>query len=274
RPCADVASSLLLFLLVARPRLPRRHGHRRGRLALVQHDEVAQDLFVQLQRTLELRQRLRGRAELCDNEIAVRLLADRVGELPLPPVVDRGDLAAAVAGHQRVEAVQLLADGRFGQRRVEDVDDLVVPHGIPPLDWTAPSLRGGAGVCKARKDSDVRGARPPPTAAGQTRAAPASGTGAAGYGARYTLNRKSMMSPSWTTYSRPSLRISPRSRAALSEPASTKSAQLRVSARMKPRSKSEWISPAASGARVPSRMVQARTSFSPAVKKLMRPSRR
>ena len=45
-----------------------------------------------------------------------------------------------------------------------------------------------------------------------------------------------------------------------------------VSARMKPRSKSVWISPAASGAFAPLCTVQARASFGPAVKKVMRPS--
>ena len=42
---------------------------------------------------------------------------------------------------------------------------------------------------------------------------------------------------------------------------------------MKPFSKSEWMTPAASGAFAPMRTVQARTSFGPAVKKLCRPSR-
>jgi hypothetical protein len=39
-----------------------------------------------------------------------------------------------------------------------------------------------------------------------------------------------------------------------------------VWARMKPRSKSVWMTPAACGALVPLRMVQARVSFGPAVK--------
>ena len=39
-----------------------------------------------------------------------------------------------------------------------------------------------------------------------------------------------------------------------------------VSARMKPRSKSVWMTPAACGALVPAVMVQARDSFGPAVK--------
>ena len=39
-----------------------------------------------------------------------------------------------------------------------------------------------------------------------------------------------------------------------------------VTARMNPFSKSEWIMPAAPGALIPRLKVQARTSFSPAVK--------
>ena len=45
-----------------------------------------------------------------------------------------------------------------------------------------------------------------------------------------------------------------------------------VRARMKPHSMLVWISPAACGALVPIRIVQARTSFSPAVRNDIRPS--
>ena len=45
-----------------------------------------------------------------------------------------------------------------------------------------------------------------------------------------------------------------------------------VSARMKPRSKSVWITPAPCGAFEPARKVQARVSFSPVVRKVRRPS--
>ncbi len=82
----------------------------------------------------------------------------------------------------------------------------------------------------------------------------------------YALVRISRMSPSLTTYSLPSDRISPCSRAVFTEPVFTKSAQATVSARMKARSKSEWMTPAACGARVPTGISHARTSFSPAVK--------
>ena len=51
-----------------------------------------------------------------------------------------------------------------------------------------------------------------------------------------------------------------------SDPSASRSFQSTTSARMKPRSKSEWIFPAACGAFVPFLMVQARVSFSPAVR--------
>ena len=50
-----------------------------------------------------------------------------------------------------------------------------------------------------------------------------------------------------------------------------RSSKATISALMKPRSKSEWILPAAWGARVPFLMVQARHSSGPQVRKLMRP---
>jgi hypothetical protein len=46
----------------------------------------------------------------------------------------------------------------------------------------------------------------------------------------------------------------------------TKSSHQMTSALMKPRSKSVWITPAAWGAFMPLVIVQARTSFTPAVK--------
>ena len=43
---------------------------------------------------------------------------------------------------------------------------------------------------------------------------------------------------------------------------------------MKPRWKSEWMTPAASGAVAPALISQARVSFGPAVRKVCRPSAR
>ena len=57
------------------------------------------------------------------------------------------------------------------------------------------------------------------------------------------------------------------------DPTDSNSSTWMVSARMNPRSKSEWIVPAACGAELPARTVQARVSFSPVVKNVTRPSR-
>ena len=71
------------------------------------------------------------------------------------------------------------------------------------------------------------------------------------------------MSPSLTTYSLPSERSSPFSLAAATLPQAIISLKLIVSARMKPRSMSEWILPAACGAFVPYLIVHARHSSVP-----------
>ena len=59
------------------------------------------------------------------------------------------------------------------------------------------------------------------------------------YPRNYTLKRNSTMSPSCMTYSLPSLRTSPFSRAAAMVPQAMRSSKAMTSARMKPRSKSE-----------------------------------
>ena len=74
------------------------------------------------------------------------------------------------------------------------------------------------------------------------------------------------MSPSWTTYSFPSMPSLPAARQAASDLSSTKSSYLITSARMKPFSKSVWMTPAALGALSPTLIVQARHSSAPAVK--------
>ena len=61
----------------------------------------------------------------------------------------------------------------------------------------------------------------------------------------HTLKRNRIMSPSFTTYSFPSERIRPFSLAAAMVPTAIRSSKAITSARMKPRSKSVWILPAA-----------------------------
>ena len=70
-------------------------------------------------------------------------------------------------------------------------------------------------------------------------------------GCAVTLNLKKMMSPSKTTYSLPFCLYLPLAFTLASEPASLRSANAIVSAMMKPRSKSLWMTPAACGALVP-----------------------
>src|SRR5690606_20730519 len=84
---------------------------------------------------------------------------DRVGELTLAPVVDGGDLALAVAGQLLVETLEPLVDGGLFERRVEDVDDFVVPHGSRLRPGTAP--RGARGRSKAREYRATPPRRPP-----------------------------------------------------------------------------------------------------------------
>ena len=74
------------------------------------------------------------------------------------------------------------------------------------------------------------------------------------------------MSPSCITYDLPSARSLPASRIDFSLPNCSRSASEKISARMKPRSKSVWMTPAACGAVKPLWIVHARISFSPAVK--------
>jgi ribosome-binding ATPase YchF (GTP1/OBG family) len=57
---------------------------------------------------------------------------------------------------------------------------------------------------------------------------------------------------------------------AVIEPAATRSSYEITSARMKPRSRSEWITPAASGAFAPLRTSHARVSSSPVVRNVIR----
>ena len=61
------------------------------------------------------------------------------------------------------------------------------------------------------------------------------------------------------------MRAFPCARASATEPAATSSSNETISALMKPRWKSVWMTPAASGAVAPFLIVQARASFGPAV---------
>src|SRR5690606_32435020 len=130
---------LLLVVVIARSVRARRNRHRRSRLTLVQDDEVPQQLLVQLQQALELRQRFRRGVELHDHIAAGRLLSDGIGELTTTPVVTGGDLARAVLCQQLMVAIQLLLDRLVGELWIKDVDDFVASHDSSglcgPLTW-------------------------------------------------------------------------------------------------------------------------------------------
>src|SRR5699024_3731483 len=78
--------------------------------------------------------------------------------------------------------------------------------------------------------------------------------------------RNSTTSPSCITYSLPSMRTQPLALASAMEPASMSWSKETISALMKPRSKSVWMTPAACGAVAPLGTVHARDAFGPAVR--------
>src|SRR5690606_32725142 len=83
---------VLLLVVVLVTRSTRGDRHRRGRLTLVQHYQIAEQLLVELQQTLVLGKLRRARLELRNHVVAGGLLADRIRELAATPVVHRGDL--------------------------------------------------------------------------------------------------------------------------------------------------------------------------------------
>ena len=87
-------------------------------------------------------------------------------------------------------------------------------------------------------------------------------------GLSYTLN--STTSPSFTTYSLPSVLRSPFSRADAYDPAESKSSQNITSARMNLSWKSVWIAAPACGAVESFFIVHPRVSSSPVVKKVIK----
>src|SRR5690606_34352644 len=75
-------------------------------------------------------ERLDRRTELHHDVIAVRALADRVGEQAPPPLVGGRDLAPPHLGQLLLVPGELLPTGLLRYRRLEAVGDLVVPHAI------------------------------------------------------------------------------------------------------------------------------------------------
>src|SRR5439155_10133985 len=90
---------------------------------LEERDEMTNDAVVQLDGALVLRKRGRLRTEACDDVIAGFAPADGIGELATPPVIQ---LQISGITQKIVEAAELLVDGGVFERRVEDVDRLVL----------------------------------------------------------------------------------------------------------------------------------------------------
>jgi predicted enzyme related to lactoylglutathione lyase len=169
------------------------------------------------------------------------------------PGFDGGIPSAAHPGQGPVNTVDVPSCDEFAKRVEKAGGRWSSQDGDPGIGWLAYCIRSG----------------------GEHLRDPAGGRQG---GLRATLSlekRNSITSPSWTTYSRPfGAGESPCSRAAsIHSDADENRRSQTVSARMKPFSKSEWITPAASGALSPRWMVQARTSFSPGGEIALQPSR-
>ena len=83
-------------------------------------------------------------AEARDDVVAGLAAADRVGELAPAPVIQ---LQVARVAEQAVQAAELLVDGGVFERRVEDVDRLILARhalAILPLVVSRPPLVAGA----------------------------------------------------------------------------------------------------------------------------------
>ena len=93
-------------------------------------------------------------AEPRDDVVAGLASADRVGELAAAPVID---LEIARISEEAVESAELVVDGGVFERRVEDVDRLILAShalAILPLVVTAPrwlpEQEEGNVVCRRR----------------------------------------------------------------------------------------------------------------------------
>ena len=112
---------------------------------LEQGDEVANDAVVELDRALVLGQRGGVGAEARDDVVAGLAAADRVGELAASPVIH---VEIARVAEQAVKAAELVVDGGVFERRVEDIDRLILTRhalAILPLVVDRPPLVAGAG---------------------------------------------------------------------------------------------------------------------------------
>src|SRR4029077_9896546 len=109
----------------------RCHGGHWSGLFRLAHDEMAQDLFCDLQAGLQLRHLVRVELEVLEHVGAFLLVLDLVGELALAPEVGRLDRAPG-ALDQPVDALHRVLDLLVVQVSADDVQNLVIPQREPP----------------------------------------------------------------------------------------------------------------------------------------------
>src|SRR5262245_17908851 len=128
---------------------------RRAEFMLEECNQVTNDAIIQLDRAFVLGERTGVGAEAGDDVITRLAASDRVGKLPSAPVVE---LKVFRVADQTVEAAELLIDGGVLERRVEDIDRLVLTRhalAILPLVVTAPRWlpEREEGKCRPRRDA-------------------------------------------------------------------------------------------------------------------------
>src|SRR5258706_14580603 len=117
----------------------RRPGHGLGHL----DGEVAQHGVVELERVLELGERLVADFDVHKHLMRLEHLLDRVGDLAPPPVLDAMHLA--VAGGDRVAVALDHPGDLFALVRMNDENDLVMAQVESPYGFSSP-LRSGAAI--------------------------------------------------------------------------------------------------------------------------------
>src|SRR5690606_21797658 len=146
------------------------HGRRRRDRLGHLDDEVAQHRVAELERVLELRERLVVALDVHEHVVRLVHLLDRVGELAPAPVLEAVHGAVALRHHVAV-ALDHLRD-LLALVRMDDEDDLVMPHACLtpfPRGWAHP--RGARAVTRNSRPGPRRavillekGPRKPPLA--------------------------------------------------------------------------------------------------------------
>jgi len=101
-------------------------GHRgSAELVLIERDEVTDDTVIELDGSLVFGQRRRLGAEPRDHVVAGLATPDGVRELASSPVIE---LEIAWISEEAVKSAEFVVDGGVFQRRVEDVDRLILAN--------------------------------------------------------------------------------------------------------------------------------------------------